>query len=62
MGKDTVCRVEENKHPKKRPVIEFISDVFNPPERFDDMTDKIGCECKGEEIRQEGKFCPTSSP
>ena len=61
MGKDTVCRIEENKHPKKKPAIEFISDVFNPPERFDDSTDKIGCECKGEEIRQEGKFCPTSS-
>src|SRR5205823_8526501 len=26
MGKDTVCRIEENKHPKK-PAIEFISDV-----------------------------------
>jgi hypothetical protein len=62
MGKDTVCRIEENKHPEKKPAIEFISDVFNTPERFDDTTDKIGCECKGEEIRQEGKFCPTSSP
>ena len=57
MGKDTVCRVEESKRPKK-PAIEFINDVFNPAERFD-MVDKIGCECKGEEMRQEGEFCPT---
>jgi hypothetical protein len=40
MGKDIVCRIEENKHPKK-PAIEFINDVFSPPERFD-----MSCECK----------------
>jgi len=34
MGKDTVCRVEENKHPKKR-AIEFINDIFNPYERLE---------------------------
>jgi hypothetical protein len=45
VGKDTVCRVEENKHPEKKPAIEFINDVFNPAERFD-MIDKIGCKCK----------------
>ena len=49
MGKDTVCRVEENKHPKK-PAIEFISNIFNPPERFDDMIDKTDCQCKGKII------------
>jgi hypothetical protein len=50
MGKETVCRIEENKHPKKKPAIEFISDVFNPPERFDDTIDKIGC-CECKEVR-----------
>jgi hypothetical protein len=40
MGRDTVCRVEESKCPKK-PAIEFINEVFNPTERFD-MVDKIG--------------------
>ena len=34
MGKDTVCRVEENKHPKKR-AVEFINDVFNPTEKLE---------------------------
>jgi hypothetical protein len=29
MGKDTVCRVEEIKHPKKK-VIEAINEIFNP--------------------------------
>jgi hypothetical protein len=49
IGKDTVCRIEESKHPEK-PAIEFISDVFNPPERFEDMVDKIGC-CECKEVR-----------
>jgi hypothetical protein len=50
MGKDTVCRIEENKHPKK-PAIEFISNIFNPPKRFDDIAiDKIGC-CECKEVR-----------
>lgn len=31
LGKDTVCRVEENKHPR-RPAIEFINEAFNPIE------------------------------
>ena len=35
MGKDTVCRVEENKHPKKR-AVEFINDVFNFQEKVED--------------------------
>jgi hypothetical protein len=34
MGKDTVCRVEERKHPNQS-AIEFINDVFNPFERVE---------------------------
>lgn len=34
LGEDTVCRVEENKCPKKN-AIEFINDIFNPLERFE---------------------------
>ena len=34
MGKDTICRVEENKHPKKR-AVEFINDVFNSTEKLE---------------------------
>jgi hypothetical protein len=34
MGKDTVCRVEERKHPNTSP-IKFINDVFNPVERLE---------------------------
>jgi len=30
-GKDTICRVEERKHPHK-PAVDFINDVFNPLE------------------------------
>jgi len=36
MGKDTVCRVEEIKHPKKnKPVIEAINEIFNPNEKLE---------------------------
>jgi hypothetical protein len=34
MGKDTVCRVEERKHPNQS-AIDFINDVFNPFERVE---------------------------
>jgi hypothetical protein len=34
MDKDTVCRVEENKH-LKISAIEFINEVFNPTERLE---------------------------
>jgi hypothetical protein len=34
MGKDTVYRIEERKHPNTSP-IEFINDVFNPVERVE---------------------------
>jgi hypothetical protein len=34
LGKDTVCRIEENKQPKKR-AVEFINDAFNPMEKIE---------------------------
>ena len=34
MGKDTICRIEENKRPKIG-AIEFINDVFNPLEKLE---------------------------
>ena len=34
MGKDTICRIEENKRPKVE-AIEFINDVFNPLEKLE---------------------------
>src|SRR5215216_4400962 len=34
LGKATVCRVEENKQPKKC-AVEFINDVFNPMEKIE---------------------------
>lgn len=34
LGKDTVCRIEENKQPKKR-AVEFVNDVFNPMEKIE---------------------------
>ena len=36
MGKDTVYRIEERKHPHK-PVREFITDVFNPSEKLEKL-------------------------
>jgi hypothetical protein len=35
MGKDTICRIEENKRPKIT-AIEFINDVFNPLEKVEE--------------------------
>lgn len=34
MGRDTVCRVEEGRHPN-RPAIEAINDIFNPYQRIE---------------------------
>jgi hypothetical protein len=34
MGKDTVFRIEERKHPHKNP-LKFINDIFNPVERVE---------------------------
>jgi hypothetical protein len=34
MGKDTVYRVEERKHPHK-PAVDFINDIFNPIEKVE---------------------------
>jgi hypothetical protein len=45
MGKDTVYRVEERKHPHK-PAIDFINDVLNPLERFEKMVSEIRKELK----------------
>jgi len=27
---NTVCRLEERKHPAEKPAIEFVKDTFNP--------------------------------
>jgi hypothetical protein len=35
MGKDTVCRLEERKHPANKPAIEFINEIFNPLDRIE---------------------------
>jgi hypothetical protein len=40
MGKDTVYRVEERKHPHQ-PAIDFINDVLNPLERFEKMVSEL---------------------
>jgi hypothetical protein len=40
LGEDTICRVEENKRPRK-PAIEFINEILNPTEKFE----KILSEC-----------------
>ena len=32
---NTVCRLEERKHPDEKPAIEFINDTFNPSGRFE---------------------------
>jgi hypothetical protein len=45
MGKDTVYRVEERKHPNKSP-IDFINDVLNPLERFEKMVSEFRKELK----------------
>jgi hypothetical protein len=47
MGKDTVYRVEERKHPHK-PAIDFINDVLNPLEKFE----KIISELVRKELKQ----------
>ena len=41
MGKDTVCRIEERKHPAKKPAVEFINDTFNPYEQIEKHLRKI---------------------
>jgi hypothetical protein len=40
MGKDTVCRIEERKHPHK-PAVDFINDVFNPMEKFEKLISEL---------------------
>jgi hypothetical protein len=41
MGKDTICRIEENKNPKLG-AIEFINYVFNPLEKFEGYLKEYG--------------------
>jgi hypothetical protein len=40
MGKDTVYRIEETKHPKKKSAIEAITEIFNPVERIENQIAK----------------------
>jgi hypothetical protein len=40
LGKDTVCRVEESKQPKKR-AVEFINDFFNPMDKIEKQLSDI---------------------
>jgi hypothetical protein len=40
MGKDTVYRVEERKHPHK-PALDFINDIFNPMEKVEKQIDVL---------------------
>jgi hypothetical protein len=37
---DTVCRIEERKHPHK-PAIDFINDVLNPIEKFEKLVSEL---------------------
>ncbi len=46
MGRDTVYRVEERKHPNQS-ALDFINDVFNPDEKVDKLVSVFG-----EELRQ----------
>jgi hypothetical protein len=41
MGRDTVCRIEERKHPPTKTAIAFIDDIFNPYERIESKIDQI---------------------
>jgi hypothetical protein len=39
-GKDTICRIEEEKNPKK-PAVELINDIFNPMDRIEKKLSEI---------------------
>jgi hypothetical protein len=45
MGKDTVCRIEERKHPAKKTAVEFINDTFNPYEHLGKIDAVINKSC-----------------
>jgi len=45
MGKDTVYRIEERKHPHK-PALDFINEVLNPIERFEKIVSEFRKELK----------------
>jgi hypothetical protein len=64
MGKDTVCRIEETKLPKKEvsAAVEAINNIFNPIEHLENLLedinrklDKIGCtnNCKDPSAHQD---------
>ncbi len=40
MGKDTIYRIEERKHPHE-PAVDFINDVFNPMEKFEKIVSEF---------------------
>ena len=52
MGKDTVHRIEERKHPHKPP-LDFINDVFNPSEKVEKLIS---------EFREEQKETSLTNP
>jgi hypothetical protein len=41
MGKHTVCRLEERKHPAEKLAIEFVNDTFNPIGRLEKQIAEI---------------------
>ena len=45
MGKDTVYRIEERKHPHISP-LDFINDVFNPLEKIEKLISEFRKEQK----------------
>src|SRR5207249_12330531 len=38
---NTVCRLEERKHPAEKPAIEFVNDTFNPIGRLEKQIAEI---------------------
>ena len=38
---NTVCRLEERKHPAEKPAIEFVKDTFNPIGRLEKQIAEI---------------------
>jgi hypothetical protein len=55
MGRDTVYRVEERKHPNQS-ALDFINDIFNPYEKVDKLISEFR-----EELRQLAYAIETTS-
>jgi hypothetical protein len=53
MGKDTVYRIEERKHPHK-PAVDYINDVFNPIERVERIISEFNKDLK----KMQGEVSP----